>query len=115
MNEKPSPAFQFYPSDFLGDPAVMAMTLEERGAYITLLCVAWMNHGIPADDEKLRKLLRLSARRFEGLWETISLCFRSDGNGRLISPRMEEVRAAQADYREAQATAGRLGAKARWG
>jgi hypothetical protein len=34
-----SPAFQFYPKDFLTDENVRVMSLQERGAYITLLCL----------------------------------------------------------------------------
>ena len=30
-----SPAFQFYPKDWLADPDVACMTMAERGIYIT--------------------------------------------------------------------------------
>jgi len=35
-----SPAFQFYPRQFAGDHAVMAMDLDVVGAHILLMCVA---------------------------------------------------------------------------
>lgn len=41
-----SPAFQFYPKDFLTDINVISMSLEERGAYITLLCYDWLEDGL---------------------------------------------------------------------
>jgi uncharacterized protein YdaU (DUF1376 family) len=41
------PYFAFYASDFLS--GVAAMPLEDRGAYITLLCHQWVNGTIPDD------------------------------------------------------------------
>ena len=35
------PSFQFYPQDWLSDPNVIAMTAEQRGAYIHLLALIW--------------------------------------------------------------------------
>lgn len=45
-NHKP-PSFQFYPQDFLADLNVTLMNMEERGAYITLLCHNWIEGAIP--------------------------------------------------------------------
>jgi uncharacterized protein YdaU (DUF1376 family) len=36
-----APAFMFYPDDFTSDGKVEAMTTEEVGAYLLLLCKAW--------------------------------------------------------------------------
>ena len=41
-----APAFQFYPKDFLTDTNVILMSPAERGMYITLLCLDWLNDGI---------------------------------------------------------------------
>jgi uncharacterized protein YdaU (DUF1376 family) len=108
------PAFQFYPTDFISDAPVMAMTLEERGAYITLLCIAWTENGIPADHTKLARVLHLSTARFKRVWSAVEGCWESDGNGRLISPRMEKVRAEAKAKSNAASQAGKAGAKARW-
>lgn len=110
-----APAFQFYASDFLGDPAVIAMTLEERGAYITLLCIAWMQEGISADTDTIRRMLHATPRRFERMWPAIESCWKSNGNGRLVNPRMEKVRTEQRKYLESRSRAGKLGMKKRWG
>jgi uncharacterized protein YdaU (DUF1376 family) len=107
---KAPPAFQFYPSDFLGDPPVIAMTLEERGAYITLLCIAWMEGGIPSEATALQRLLRLPPKRFERIWSAVKPCWRSGGRGRLVNPRMEEVRAE----REAFSKKAQAAARTRW-
>ncbi len=107
---KNPPAFQFYPSDFLGDPAVIAMSSEERGVYMTLLCVAWMEGGIPSDLNKVRRLLRLPTKRFDRIWEGVSEKWESDGNGRLTNPRMELVRKERQDFSKKA----RAAAKVRW-
>jgi len=48
---KNPPSFQFYPQDFLADINVQAMTMEERGIYITLLCHCWIEDGLPIEEE----------------------------------------------------------------
>ena len=57
-----SPAFQFYPADFVGDPNVMAMSTTEAGAYIFLICAAWEEKPtgtLPDDDSRLARIARL--------------------------------------------------------
>lgn len=109
------PAFQFYATDFLSDAPVMAMTLEERGAYITLLCVAWTEQGIPADHRKLARVLHVSTRRFAAIWEAMEACWRPDGEGRLVNPRMESIREEMRRRSKVASAAGSAGARARWG
>src|SRR6478752_824536 len=46
--EMKPPAFQFYADDFLG--GTLTMTLEERGLYITLLCLQWSKGFVTEDD-----------------------------------------------------------------
>ena len=57
-----SPAFQFYPQDWLSSPRITMMTLEEEGAYIRLLCFDWMNDGIPDDEQSFLSLSGLNKR-----------------------------------------------------
>lgn len=109
------PAFQFYATDFISDAPVMAMTLEERGAYITLLCIAWAEHGLPDDHKRLARVLRVTPRKFAEIWEALEICFEKDDHGRLVSPRMEKVRAEMLKRSEGAKKAGRKGAKKRWG
>jgi uncharacterized protein YdaU (DUF1376 family) len=66
-----SPAFQFYPNDFLGSGSVAAMTLEEVGAYWILLCYDWNEEGLPNDRDRLSKWCRVSRKRFEAIWSVI--------------------------------------------
>ena len=52
-----SPAFQFYPADWLGSQRVSLMTLEEEGAYIRLLSYCWQHGSIPADPAAAARLI----------------------------------------------------------
>lgn len=112
------PAFQFYAGDFISDGLVQAMTLEERGAHISLLCHAWMDEGIPQSPERLARLLGIDRKRFEKLWEIVGEAWTS-GNGycegKLVNARMERERMKQEAYRRDRSEAGRRGAAARWG
>ena len=109
------PAFQFYATDFLSDAPVIAMSLEERGAYITLLCIAWTEQGIPDDHKKLAKVLRVSKRRFEDIWESMEVCWEANGYGRLVNPRQEAIREEMRERSQTASAAGTAGARARWG
>ena len=115
MAEK-APAFQFYPKDFLVDEHVALMSLQEVGAYVILLCHAWLEGGIPPDCDRLARLCRVSTPAFSRLWPSLEPLFQPQGaNGRLINRRMEEERAKQQSYKQAQADSGRVGANIRWG
>ena len=50
------PAFQFYAKDFISDMNVVMMSLEERGAYITLLSHLWIQGWLPNGATKLKRL-----------------------------------------------------------
>jgi len=52
-----SPAFQFYAAEWLADENVRLMTLEETGAYIDALAICWREGSIPADPERLARLI----------------------------------------------------------
>ncbi len=107
-----SPAFQFYPNDFLSDANVIVMTLQERGAYITLLCLCWQQGGLPSDVEKLSRLCGTPAVTFRRLWPAIAPCFRTVADGtRLMNPRLEKERKKQRLFRKSQSDKGKLGGR----
>lgn len=106
----PSPAFSFYPKDWLSDATVMAMSLEEQGAYVRLLAIYWLEDGLPSDLGKLSRLVGVPRRRFEKLWPAIAPCF-STADGRLFQKRIEEEKAKQLAFREKQSEKGKLGGK----
>src|SRR5436190_23760393 len=107
-----APAFQFYPKDFLTDSHVVAMTLAERGAYITLLCLCWMERSLPTDLDALARLCRVSRTAFTRLWPALEPCF-TVINGRLIQGRIERERHKQETYRALKAAAGQKGGHAK--
>lgn len=97
-----SPAFQFYPGDFLGDSKVQAMRTEEVGAYLLLLCAQWMDGPLPDDHEFLRRLCRMDAEPFKAAWVVLSRCFHpvQGRPGFLENPRLEREREFQSENRE---------------
>lgn len=53
-----SPAFQFYPKDFLAELDVDDLTMRERGIYITLLCHCWLQDGLKGGSRLVRKCFK---------------------------------------------------------
>lgn len=111
-----SPRFDFYPSDWLGDTNVQAMSLEVEGAYIRLLAHAWQSDdcSLPDNAEILARFLRVSRRNFARIWADLTTGTRavfvrdSDGNWR--NPRLvREWKKAQQRAKQASEAAG-----ARW-
>lgn len=106
-----SPAFQFYPKDFLNDRNVVLMSMQERGVYITLLCHAW-EKPLPTRLDLLAKLCGVPLGVFKKLWPALGACFRQQGSD-LVHPRLEREREKQAEYRRKQADKGRRSGQAR--
>lgn len=102
-----APAFQFYASDVIAGP-VATYSLEESGAYFTLLAFDWSLTGLPLEPEKLARLLRISRRKFDAIWATIGEQF-PERDGRRYNARLEIERAKQASWREKSAKGGRKG------
>lgn len=123
MAQESAPAFLFYVRDFLTDARVAAMTLEARGAYITLLSFAWIEGGIPADLAARADLLKLPPAKCAKLWTQLESCFVADAGGRrLVNPRLEHERreqrrreAARRRLEDIRVQRARAGAAARWG
>lgn len=111
---KKSPAFQFYPSNFLGSPKVRAMSLAEIGLYTLALCLDWDGVGFTADE-----LHDLAATQREGVdfntaWGRVSRCFEHDGE-RFYSARLKSERQKQREWRRKSSKGGKIGAAKRWG
>jgi len=101
------PWFPMYPNDFL--TSTMSMSNEVLGAYIRLLCYAWVNDGIPDDRNMID---RISGGLTDEGWNEIRerLVLNGDRSGdrdgdrraRWVHPRMERERAKTADVRSAR-------------
>ena len=108
-----SPAFQFYPTDYLASQRVQMMTLEEEGAYVRLLCYCWSSGSIPADPERCARLAGKGCSV-----ETATVVQRSfnehptDGQ-RLVHDRLEIERENQRIRREQASSAGKKSAEIR--
>jgi uncharacterized protein YdaU (DUF1376 family) len=111
--DRRSPAFQFYPKDFLSDENVRMMSLQERGAYITLLSLCWIEGSLPADPSMLARLCGTPVAAFRRLWPALERCFRlvPTDPSRLVHPRLEREREKQSAFRGRQTDA----SDSRWG
>jgi len=105
-----SPAFQFYPSDYLSDLKVRAMTLEERGAYWEVICHLWLEGSLPLDLKLFSKLFGQKISKFEKIWKNIESCFVIE-NGVVTHKRLTEERTKQLVNREKKQKA----AHVKWG
>ena len=108
-----SPAFQFYPQDYLASARVAEMTLEEEGVYIRLLCYCWSSGSIPADPERCARLAGKGCSV-----ETATVVQRSfnehpTDTQRLVHDRLEIERENQRIRREQASSAGKKSADTR--
>ena len=103
--KKHSPAFQFYPQDFLVGCA--DMSAEEVGGYIRLLCYQWAKGSVPNDN---KKLMQMSGVFSIPELDCIKQKFKLNKEGNLVNLKMEYVRSTQDEYREKQ----RVKANKRW-
>lgn len=114
MAKEKAPAFQWYARDFLADENVMQMGVAERGVYITLLSVCWLEKSIPADLAAMARMLpRMTARELGKHWALVGRCFSAHPTdpGRLVHRRLDEERRHQAERREKAAANGRQGGR----
>lgn len=77
----PSPPYmKFYVDDWLASPAVDAMDHEQRGWYLHLLLRQWQEGALPSDDEKIRKKLKISPKKFQKKFPQVKNCFKIFGS-----------------------------------
>ncbi len=110
-----TPAFQFYPDDFIGGTS--AMTPAEVGAYILLLCHQWTSGGLPNDE---RRLFALARTNNEPITEAavryvVAEKFVVGEDGKLRNPRMERVRTVNEAWRKKSALGGKSSGSKRSG
>jgi uncharacterized protein YdaU (DUF1376 family) len=110
---KKAPAFQFYARDYLADINVRAMTYEQRGVYVELLALCWLERGLPSNLGTLSRILGMKRSRLEKIWPPIFSCFHTEGD-RLQHRRLNTQRVELEAYRAKQSQNGKAGADARW-
>ena len=109
MAKGKSPAFQFYPDDFLGSSKVAVMSAQEVGVYLLLLCMDWNDGGIAYNPRLLARYCRVTEAEFTQAWEVVGQCF-VERDGRFWNPRLERERDKQAKFSAKQKAA----ADVRW-
>lgn len=112
MAVEKSPAFQFYPKEFLTDGNVAGMSLQERGAYITLICICWQEGSLPASADRLANMVSTPLKAFQKFWPSVRACF-IERDGRLFHKRLDLERTKQEVYRRRQSDKGAASAAAR--
>lgn len=96
-----------YADDFLA--GTITMTREEKGLYITLLCMQWNVGHVTADDFE-----RIGNGMADASINHVKRKFEPTPDGLFKNKRMETVRQEQERNREARQNAGKAGAEARW-
>ena len=97
------PAFQFYPQDFI--TGVMYLTMEERGIYITLLCIQWSKNKIPK-----KRLGLILGSEWENISELVKEKFVDKGDY-LINERLFLVSEDRRKFIEKQSINGKKGGR----
>lgn len=70
--------------DWLSDPLIQSLTLEQQGAHFRLLCLFWAGGPIPGD--RIARLLGISPAKASDLWGGDVGQFWSTGSDGLCSP-----------------------------
>ncbi len=85
------------------------MTNEEKGVYITALCIQWNKGGVTEDEmERLSRAMALPSITH------VKAKFKQCSDGLFRNQRLELERRKQKEYRENRRKSGELGAKRRW-
>ena len=99
---------------FLTDMDFNAMTLEQRGAYFTLILLLYCNNGkCQLDIPVLSKLSNKTPKAFEKIWQNISKKFQTRG-GVIKHKRVTKELTRARKFIQAKSKAGLKGADKRW-
>jgi uncharacterized protein YdaU (DUF1376 family) len=110
------PWFKVWAAETLSDERFQGWSIEERGAWFTLLLIAWREGSIPSDQPSLAKALHVDANAMRLLWSAIGDRFvpHLDVQNRLTSPRLEMQREEAQKLAAKRSGAGKRGATSRW-
>jgi uncharacterized protein YdaU (DUF1376 family) len=103
--------FKFFTDEFLADEALVSLTLEERGALVTLWAHAWREGSLPSEDWKVARLLGIPGPVQATLKPALKPFFTVDPGrpDRMISPRLERERLEAENRRMALSGSGARG------
>lgn len=102
-----APAFQFYPRDFMADPAVQRLTWDQRGRYVWALCCSALTDtpGIAMESD-WAAWMGYDAAEWHAVREAHSRCFKVAGE-RWIQSRLSETHGAGMRYQRDASAGGR--------
>lgn len=101
-----------FPQDFIGSGDVMAMTYEQVGCYIFLLCIAWQASPpctIPADEKLQANLLKLPLLKWRKIAPGVLVPWVEVEGGRLEQERLRREYEYLTSKLEAASNAGAAG------
>lgn len=111
-----APYFPFYGDDFYGSQKVILMSPAAEGVYMRLLWIMWRDGTIPADKSLLQRLVgKIPPNQFDAIWDEVAPCWTESEPGRLVQPRLDEIRRDQEQFRRERSQSGRRGNESRWG
>ena len=96
----------FYINDFFGSYAVQCMSERAQLLYLRALCMQWQHGNLPADLDKLQRILGKGVKGFDDLWREVAPCF-DLVDGRLVNQRCAKERAKAVSKSESSAAAAR--------
>lgn len=98
--------------DITTDEDCIAMTLEQRGAYIWLLMRQWIEGSLPNNPTVLSRLIQTEPDGFASvIWPAIKNKFQSCGHSRIINKKLAEHRTAALEKVRKNRQNGRLGGR----
>lgn len=112
--------FPLLAGDWLSGEATTLMTAEQEGAFVRLLCHAWLTKhecacSLPDDDTAIAQMARLTPARWRKVGGLIKAQFKPvpDAPGRLRNRKQWSVYETSLEKHERRVNAGREGARAR--
>ncbi len=69
------PSFPFFFDDLADDENVLTLGYADLGAFVVLLRHQLREGDLPADTERLRRILKLPRDAFASVWDAVSACF----------------------------------------
>jgi uncharacterized protein YdaU (DUF1376 family) len=107
-----SPAFQWYPADWLSDMRVRLLPWAAKGLYVDLLCYCWREGYIPSDSSAIAQLC--GCHDLAMIEQCLELFCATDDPKKLTHKRLEKERIKQSEHRKERSNSGKKGAKTRW-
>ena len=104
------PSFPHYARDWY--IATRGLSAAARGAFIDFMSVSWIQGGVPADPDELRKIACMERAEWRRVWPELEAKWPVGADGLRRNPKLEDVRREADVYHAAKQAAGQKGGKA---